>query len=358
MENNVYTRLNEKLGAPVSKRLLNILEEMFTPEEGELLLELFVPVTCPDLASKLKIDEKSLLVMLENLVDRGVLTKGKTKYAFHTSLLAFHHDVVGDTAVMPIPEKLRELWGDFFYNEWYDSFVENYIKRQAETGRSVHRVWPAIGALELSPNIRPEEILPEENWQLIIENAKRRIVAPCGCRAPWGKCDHPVMTCFANFDNDRGEYYLGKPGRQLEELSLEETMNRVRSLEEAGLVHVGACYCCPDACEILYSLTRAKRFDLLGPSRYLAVVDEELCNGCQGCVDRCYFDAVEMQKPAGSKKFKASIDKDKCLGCGLCIVDCKQKAMRFELVRPPEFIKDSRRQDKTPTDLWGFYHLD
>jgi ferredoxin len=30
--------------------------------------------------------------------------------------------------------------------------------------------------------------------------------------------------------------------------------------------------------------------------------------------------------------------KDFCMGCGSCIVGCKQKALTFELVRPPEHI--------------------
>jgi MinD superfamily P-loop ATPase len=55
-------------------------------------------------------------------------------------------------------------------------------------------------------------------------------------------------------------------------------------------------------------------------------------------VERCPFDAVEMKKPAGSKKLKASIIKENCMGCGVCIVGCKQKAMRFEVVRPPSYI--------------------
>jgi Pyruvate/2-oxoacid:ferredoxin oxidoreductase delta subunit len=296
IENGAYTRLAEKLGAPVSERFLRILEAMFTPEESELLMELFVPATCSELASRLKIDEEVLFKQLENLVDRGVLTKGKTQYAFHKTLLALHHDVVGDPAVEPVPEKIKELWGDFFYNEWCDLFVKGYIERQKVTGRPVHQVWPAVGALELSPNIRPDQILPEEDFRLTIQNAKRRIMAPCGCRKLWGTCDHPIETCFACYDNERGEYYLGKPGRALREVSLEESLAMVKKYEEIGLVHIGVCYCCTDACEILYSLKKTNRFDLLGPSRYCATVNEDLCSGCQVCVERCFFDAVEMKK--------------------------------------------------------------
>lgn len=179
-----------------------------------------------------------------------------------------------------------------------------------------------------------------------IQIVKRRIVAPCGCRVLWGKCDHPLMTCFACFDNSRGEYYLNKPGRLLKEVSLEETMDIVRANEEAGLVHWGVCYCCPDACEMLHSYTKANRLDLVEPNRFLATVNEELCKGCQDCVERCPFNAIEMRKVPGVKKLKASIINENCKGCGVCIVGCKQKALRYELVRPPEYI--TSRQFRPP----------
>jgi Pyruvate/2-oxoacid:ferredoxin oxidoreductase delta subunit/DNA-binding Lrp family transcriptional regulator len=336
----VYGELARKLGAPVSQRFLAILHAMFTPEEARICLELFYPATCRELAGELGIDESSLSKILDSLVDRGILTRGETQYAFHTSLLGFHHDLA-DTGVLTGPhaisQEVKDLWADFFYNEWSTIWVERAVERKKAGGHGI-MITPAIGALELSPNISPDQILPRENWKLQIQIAKRRIVAPCGCRVLWGKCDHPLMTCFACFDNSRGEYYLDKPGRLLKELSLEETMDIVRANEEAGLVHWGVCYCCPDACEMLYSYTKAGRLDLVEPNRFLATVDEDLCKGCQECVERCPFNAVEMRKTAGSKKLKAHIINENCKGCGVCIVGCKQKAMRYELVRPPEYI--------------------
>ena len=133
----------------------------------------------------------------------------------------------------------------------------------------------------------------------------------------------------------------------LKELSLEETMKIVRQNEEIGLIHWGVCYCCPDACEMLYSYTKADRLDLVEPNRYLATVNEELCKGCQDCVERCPFNAIEMRKSVGSKKLKAHVINENCKGCGLCIVGCKQKAMRYELVKPVEWFVE--RQMRIPT---------
>ena len=339
-EKDVYSDLAKKLKAPVSRRFLAILEEMLTPEEARICLELYLPATVPELAGSLKIDEKRLTKTLESLVDRGILTRGKTQFAFHTTLLGFHHDLA-DTGVHAGPhaisQKVKDLWADFFYNEWSDIWVKMAEDRQ-KAGLRGNMLTPAIGALELSPNIKPEQILPQENWKLQIQTAKRRIVAPCGCRTLWGKCDHPRLTCFAVFDNSRGEYYLNKPGRLLKELSVEEIMKIVRQNEELGLIHWGVCYCCSDACEMMYSYTKANRTDLVQPNRFLAAVNDDLCAGCQDCVEKCQFNAIEMVKKPGSKKLKATIINDKCRGCGVCVVGCKQKALRLEIVKPPEYI--------------------
>jgi NAD-dependent dihydropyrimidine dehydrogenase PreA subunit len=367
MENDIYTELADKLGVPESERFLEILHAMFTPEEARICRELFDPATRKELASRLDIDEKHLSEKLDNLVDRGMLTRGKTQYAFHTTLLAFHHECVADTAPHTgpnaIPQKVKELWNDFFRNEWSYMFMEHTAKMIQKTGRSLP-IWPAIRALERSPNIRLEDILPEENWRLRIENAKSRIIAPCGCRVVWGVCDYPLMTCFACFDRPRGKYYLNQPGRLLKEVSLEETLDIVREAEEAGLVHWGDCYCCDCCCENLFPVTRDKRFELMTPNRFLAVVNEELCKGCKDCVERCRFDAIEMRTGTTSKKLKAYIDAEKCKGCGLCIVRCEQNALTYEIVRPPEYLRPRPSQasgqpggSSRKIPVWGHYNL-
>jgi NAD-dependent dihydropyrimidine dehydrogenase PreA subunit len=68
-------------------------------------------------------------------------------------------------------------------------------------------------------------------------------------------------------------------------------------------------------------------------------VDEETCVGCQDCVEKCPFNAVEMIKVPGSKKLKASIITENCKGCGVCVVGCKQKALKLEIVRPKDYMK-------------------
>ena len=160
-ENNTYTELAEKLGAPTSERFLAILHEMFTPEEASVCLELIIPGTVEDLKTALGYDEAILIKILDNLVDRGVLTRGETLFAFHSSLLGFHHDLA-DTGVHTgsnaLPQKVKDLWSDFFYNEWSDIWVKSASDRKAAGGQGI-MLTPAIGAIEIS-NISDDDLVP------------------------------------------------------------------------------------------------------------------------------------------------------------------------------------------------------
>jgi NAD-dependent dihydropyrimidine dehydrogenase PreA subunit len=361
---SVYAELAAALGVPGSERFIKILDATFTPDEARICHQLITPMSCPELAAKLDMGEKDLSKKLDVLLDKGAITRGRTQYGFHTNLLAFHHDSVADTAPhtgpYAITARQKELWNDFFRNEWSYTFLEHTDQMVKMTGRNLP-IWPAIEALERSKNISPDDILPEENWKLKIENAQRRIIAPCGCRVVWGTCQHPVMTCFATFDRPRGVYYLNQPGRLLKEYTLAESLDIALASEAAGLVHWGDCYCCDDCCENLFPITRARRFDLMTPNRFLAVVDEDKCKGCQTCIKRCKFEAIQIKPGSSPKKQKVSIDKDKCKGCGLCILDCKQNAIRYEIVRPPEYIKGRSTSLGTgPANalpVFGFYEL-
>ncbi|MCX7911766.1 MAG: 4Fe-4S binding protein [Dehalococcoidales bacterium] len=363
---SAYQELAAKLGVPGSERFLRILRATFSPVEALICRELFAPATAREVAERLGMNEKEIVPILNSLVDRGILTRGRTQYAFHNSLIAFHHDTVADTAPHTGPhaisKELKELWADFFRNEWSYMFLEHTDHLVKMTGRNLP-IWPAIGALERSKNISPEDIMPEENWKLRIENAKNRIIAPCGCRVVWGACNYPLMTCFACFDRPRGEYYLKQPGRLLKEITLAESLDIVYEAEEAGLVHWGDCYCCECCCENLFPITRAKRFDLMTPNRFLAVVDEDLCKGCELCLKRCKFEAIEM-RPTTNKKSKAYIIPEKCKGCGLCIITCKANAITYRIVRPPEYVRGRPTsvagKEGTPPQalpVFGFYDL-
>ncbi len=369
---SAYKELAVKMGAGNSERFLRILEASFTPDEAAICRELFEPATAKELASRLKMDEKTIVKALDRLVDSGALTRGPTQFAFHKTVLAYHHDSVADTAPHTGPnalsKEIKDLWKDYFYNEWSYEFLQHTQQMIKMTGKNLP-ISPAIESLERSKNLNPDDIMIEEDFKKRIQRARSRIIAPCGCRITWGHQNHindktPIMTCFATFDRPRGEYYYNKPGRILKELTLQESIDTAKASEDAGLVHWGDCYCCDCCCENLFPITRDKRYELMTPNRFAAFIDEDKCKGCQVCMTRCKFEAIEMKPVRGTKKFKAFVIPEKCKGCGLCVIKCKQGAIEMRIVRPPEYLKPKpppgAKRDGAPVHVipvWGHYDL-
>jgi NAD-dependent dihydropyrimidine dehydrogenase PreA subunit len=142
---------------------------------------------------------------------------------------------------------------------------------------------------------------------------------------------------------------LDNPYCDVKKLSAEEAVAASDEAERGGLMHLVSnfagvpervmCSCWSCCCNVLGPAIASGRLrQLYSPSRYLAVADTDRCIGCQECVGRCFFNAIQMRLTLNSKKRKAHIVKENCMGCGSCIVGCKQKALTFELVRPPEHI--------------------
>ncbi|QYZ78367.1 4Fe-4S dicluster domain-containing protein [Methanofollis formosanus] len=56
----------------------------------------------------------------------------------------------------------------------------------------------------------------------------------------------------------------------------------------------------------------------------VAVVDADLCVGCETCVDECPVEAITMEDGI------AVIDKDLCTDCGTCVDVCPAEAIQME----------------------------
>jgi electron transport complex protein RnfB len=363
-EKDIYSQLAQDWGLPGSESFIRVMEIGFTPEEGEVLRALNGWTTPQQLAQKLGVDESTIPPRIQRLMRSGWLRIRKGTYNATPNMLS----TIPATSLPGIPEaRLNELWRDFYRSGDYQKWsAEAWIKRLAATGNPVHRVMPARKALRASTNLKPEQILWYEDIEQLLTRAKMifggRGKDVCACRRKWGVCDSPA-GCM-NWS------YIERPtsfGRYSHQLSLAEALALVDEAEEYGSVNIpdncseteATCFCCPCCCHTLQSsMDQGRPYKEYGklqagtaPSRFQAVIDQDLCNGCQTCVERCHFDAVEMKKTPGSKTLKANIKGENCMGCGLCVFKCPQKAIRLEVVRPPSYIPILTRQQLMAWDL-------
>ncbi len=224
--------------------------------------------------------------------------------------------------------------------------IHGWFKIFERMGRPLIRVIPARKAIAANPDIKPEQVLWYEDIAEMIKRADKIGVVPCDCRRIYGRCGKPELTCL-HFGL-MVDYEVGR-GSRMKRITADEAIAISDECEEAGLVHNTPgnnaslsgvmCNCCNDCCSTFEPAIHSGRInEIIAPSRYQALVKHELCKGCQQCQKRCPFGAIEMVTVEGAEKPKASVNQDKCLGCGVCVVGCKQKAMTFQLVRPPEFI--------------------
>ena len=348
--NDDYEVLMESLEFPGSARLRLVLEELMTPEQARMAVAL--PGTPEEVAQKTGIGLDKVKDTLDDLFFKGIIFprgdfRKREFYRFSRSMGQFFESTMATRQRDPENDhKFYSLWHDFSMNEFYPSMAES----RKPVGKPFQRIVPAYKAIKDLPDVLPCESYPE-----ILKAQKRIAAAPCACRYMETSIGKPCAVHDEEGDwvclqFGRGADYIVTRGSG-KELSQEEALELSETVEENGLLHMvpnnsamtgfnTSCNCCRDCCMICVPLDQAEL--PLGisweKSRYVAYINLEDCNGCQDCVDRCLFDAVDMERPEGSKKYKAVIDPEKCFGCGVCVVGCEQEALKMKLVRPPDHI--------------------
>jgi NAD-dependent dihydropyrimidine dehydrogenase PreA subunit len=342
----VYQKLAEKYAHKGSENFLAQLKILMTPEEGKLLLELSSKMAPAELAKKLNLDAASLAETLDSMARRGLVYREKGQYLAWPDAHQFGVRV-SHSKDKYIPPELAELRKAGRKAGGGMGESSQHLKRFEATGVAVHRVIPSRLAILANPDIKPDQILWYEDPAQLIERNGGYGVVDCPCRRNQQKCDRPLWVCV-HFRKNIVEYEVGRDGRMRAQ-DVKEAIATNDMAEKAGLVHITPynsaimpgviCNCCSCCCGVLTgAIASGKIFQIISPSRFQAFVQEDKCEGCQDCIVTCPFDAIEMVKAAGSKKMKARVIKEKCLGCGVCVIQCKPKALRFDLVRPPEHI--------------------
>lgn len=70
---------------------------------------------------------------------------------------------------------------------------------------------------------------------------------------------------------------------------------------------------------------------------YVASVIEELCIGCETCVEKCLMEAIVLTDSI------VEINEGRCIGCGICAYHCPQDAIELRRTGPREVLIPSTR---------------
>jgi len=333
-------KIAKLMGKPKSEAMLRILERAMTDEEAAFLLALPAPYS--DLAAKFNLAENEIEEKVVGLARRGLLSRAAdecTPKKFHfTTIPAVLHDNILSSAPQSIPEEMPSLWMDLYRGEqWCEEIGQMYGWFQE----------PLLRVIPVEKSIpRGSSLLSCESITKLIETNKDLItIRNCCCRVGADNCHHPRDVCMqfkgrAEFDILRGS------GRKV---GVDEALSIALRSVGAGLVPTVTnisrtddlefiCFCCSCACMVLDpGLKGGTLRKILAPGRYEAQLDEETCNGCEHCVARCQFGAIEM-KPMPGLESMAVIDPEKCYGCGVCELACAPGAIKMVEIRSEDFI--------------------
>jgi len=331
MSEEIYRKLAQRLdtipngfSATESGVELRILAKIFTPEEAALAT--VMRMTCEsaaDIGVRAGLDAKTAYRRLKKMTRKGQIhiKKGEGEILF--GLMPF--------AVGFYEEQLPRLDVELA------TLIEQYFL-ETQGGSNSHST-PAINRVAPVEEAIPAdlEIYPYERATAMLEAAKSWGVRDCICRVQQklvGKgCEQPVENCVV-FAPSAGVFDYSKTDRAI---TKDEALRILREAEEAGLVHTAGnyrddhhyiCNCCTCCCGILRGVAEFGAPSAVAHSDFHAVVDADLCSGCEDCIERCQFDALAVPDDV------CEVDYARCVGCGVCTIVCPTDALRLE--RRPE----------------------
>ena len=332
MAEDVYRKLQEHLhshpmGFPATESgvELQLLGKMFEKEEAGIALALTPkPATPDEIAATLGQDAGAMAEKLDRMARRGLIMRVRKGDSVFYNLEPY---VVGIYEF-----QIGRLDKEFI--DLHDKFGAGGLGAELYGSQT-----PFLKVVPAEKNIPSEMIIyPHEKVSEIIDKADKVFISDCICRTKHKMtgegCDHTVQNCMVF--SPYAEYYSenGWPGRFV---SKKEALEILDQAEEEGLVHTSQntasgpwyiCNCCACCCAVLKAVNQFKLHNQTARSYYFAEVDEDLCTGCEVCVERCQFLAVSMDNDI------SKINLDYCMGCGLCVSSCAKEAR--SMVRKPE----------------------
>ena len=333
MENadKVYVNLQKHLdkqavGFPATKSgvELRILEQLFTPDQASLALNLsYEPKSALDIFNEVKrtgISFDKVKSLLEEMEINGVILstiKNGIEHYLTVPLLVGMLELHANKAMAQFMADFRE----YVSGEFDKAFTSTKISQM--------RTIPVEKSISAENYVTTYDHIRE-----IIHSTDGPIaVSSCMCREGAKGRGQPchvtsrLETCMCFGDWARHFMKLGLS----REITREEALGIVRQNEADGLVLQPnnyqkidfVCSCCGCCCGILKRLKMLPKPAENWAHNFYTVVDLEMCTGCGICMEKCQMNAIEIDEQGEY----AVINLDRCIGCGNCVASCSSEAL-------------------------------
>ena len=344
LKDDVYKKLGQKIDsldmrAPWNKAFYDILKELYSSEEAEIITKMPFGLSSLDTIAKTTKYEKSKLTkILDEMSSKGLvldLYVNNGHYYAHPPFLVGIFEFT-----------MMRTEGNLYTKEWARLFHEYlneglFYKANFENDNKISplRVLPHVETIENSSYI---EILDYEKVTSLVEESSKFAVGICSCRHEkhhlgTKECDIPLDTCTSF--GIGADYFIRR--NLAKEVSKSELLDNLRRSKELGLVYMSdnvqrnimyLCQCCKCCCNALAGISKHGYPNAVVTSSFIAEVDEAKCIGCGKCAKACPINAITMvpiEKPRTKKKAYARIDTSMCLGCGVCSLQCEKGANKL-----------------------------
>jgi len=331
---DIFRQLQEHLdqlpvGFPQSKSgaEIRILKHLFTPEEAKIATNLKFSWDNTEALEKiyervkpLGYSMEELEKLLENMVKKGsimVHIKGDKK-TYGNAMF-----------VIGIFEYQQDKLTKEFVKDMHQYMWEAWIPEAAKVPISQTRLIPVEQSVRPEIGISNYEVLKE----VINSSEGPFVLMDCVCRQGQDLLGEPCKA------TSRRAVCIGfNPWVQVhidmgwgKEITREEALDNLQKNQEEGLILMSnnaqkpdfVCSCCSCCCEGISTINKLHNPADLIPSNYYAVVDSDLCTGCETCNDRCQMGAITLDDDV------SSVDRKRCIGCGNCVAVCPSEALKL-----------------------------
>jgi Na+-translocating ferredoxin:NAD+ oxidoreductase RNF subunit RnfB len=331
------------IGLPDHPALFPLLAELFSPEEAAVASVMPMKLTgARRIATLAGLDVPATQAILDSLAQRGLVfdlerPDGKTVYFLNPPMVGFFEFSMNRIRTDIDQDKVARLMWDYLRADPDQAFARMMFEGPTFLTR------PLVNEDVLPPSSHTE-ILDWERGTAIVEGAGSWAEGLCYCRHVARRlgngCDYPPDSCLSL---GVGAEYLIRNGmarridkvRALEILADSRARGMVQMCDNVKQRPTFICNCCPCCCEILEGIRMLKNREAIITSGWLAVSDEDGCNGCNKCVKACPVEAIRLvpASPTGrapKRKTLAVVNADTCLGCGVCVPHCKFDALSLK----------------------------